>query len=265
MFSAQSIARSLNSLADKARFNPRIGANRIKAKDKGFRFQQPLVGDDNATRTQWILDSPLIRRTIALAVSIRYRLKKGIHMKYSSLRLIMLTFTLCLCVPTAASALGLGFGAKGGVGSASADGTDQDLSAFMLVANFDLVALAVEGNLGWHRSAAKGQDDSYLDELSAIAIAKVGFPIVPALISLDFGAGLDQRFLLGATANGDEVSDASGSRTLLPLSVQLTGSVLLARLYGEVRYNRELSNSIKINGADAPAQHETLFLLGATF
>ena len=51
-------------------------------------------------------------------------------------------------MPLSASALGLGVGAKLGVGSATQDDVDSDLSAFMLVGNFDLVLLAVEGNLG---------------------------------------------------------------------------------------------------------------------
>ena len=186
-------------------------------------------------------------------------------MKMSALRLITLSLLLAICLPSSASALGLGFGAKGGVGSATVNDVDQELTTAMLVANFDLVVVAIEGNLGWHRSAVKNADDTYRDEVSAIALAKLGMPIVPAVLSLDFGAGLDQRFHLSTQAGGEEISDASGNRTLLPLSVQLTGSVLLARLYAEMRYNHELTNTVKVNGASAPAQNELLFLLGATF
>ena len=188
-------------------------------------------------------------------------------MKMSALRLISLSLLLAICLPSSASALGLGFGAKVGTGSAEVDNVDQKLTTAMLVANFDLVVVAIEGNLGWHRSAFKDADDSYRDEMSAIAIAKMGMPIVPAVLSIDFGAGLDQRFLLGSQVGGVEVSGISGSRTLLPLSLQLSGSVLLARLYAEMRYNYELSNSFEMDGAsvDADPQNELLFLLGATF
>ena len=186
-------------------------------------------------------------------------------MKMSVLRSLTLGLLLAICLPSSASALGLGFGAKVGAGSATVNDVDQELTTAMLVANFDLAVVAIEGNLGWHRSATKDADDTFRDEMSAIALAKVGMPIVPAVLSLDFGAGLDQRFHLSTQVGGEEISDVSGGRTLLPLSLQLTGSVLLARLYAEVRYNHELTSTIKVNGVSAPEQNEWLFLLGATF
>ena len=71
---------------------------------------------------------------------------------------------------------------------------------------------------------------------------------------------------MGAEAGGQD-SKLSGRRTLIPLSLQVSGSVLLARLYGEMRYNYELSNDLEVdgNGVDAEARNELLFLVGATF
>ena len=168
-------------------------------------------------------------------------------------------------LPASASALGLGFGAKVGTGSAEDNGNDVDLDTVMLVGNFDLVVVAIEGNIGWHRAALADDDSSYTDELSLVGLAKVGMPLIPAVLSLDFGTGLDQRMVLGAQSAGAAVDDTSGSRTLLPISLQLTGSVLLARLYAEMRYNYELSSSRKKGGDEVDTDNELVFLLGATF
>ena len=186
------------------------------------------------------------------------RLKKGIAS-------YLLLAALC-CVPVSASALGLGFGAKAGYGSGSQKNNDQDLTTFMAVGNFDLVLFAVEGNLGWLRGQSQEDDKSFVDELSAVVLAKLGIPLVPALLSVDFGAGLDQRLVLGAEVAGQDAK-LSGRRTLIPLSLQVTGSVLLARLYGEIRYNYELSNTLEADGeeVDADPRNELLFLVGATF
>ena len=186
-------------------------------------------------------------------------------MRLLTVRTILMMSLLGL-MPLNASALGLGVGAKLGVGSATQDEVDSDLSAFMLVGNFDLVLLAVEGNLGWIRTQLSDDDKSFTDEMSATVLAKFGMPVIPGLVSVDLGAGLDQRFVLGAEAAGEDTK-LSGRRTLIPLSLQVSGSVLLARLYGEMRYNYELSNDLEVdgNGVDAEARNELLFLVGATF
>ena len=186
-------------------------------------------------------------------------------MTITPIRFAAVSLLLLFCIPTTASALGLGFGAKAGYGSASANDVDHDLSALLLVANLELVAVAIEGNLGWHRTTNSDFDDTYRDEMSVVALAKFGLPIVPAILSLDFGAGLDQRFHLGTQVLGSDVDNVSGTRTFVPISAQLTGSVLLAKLYGEVRYNYEVANSIEVDGASQDYGNELLFLLGATF
>ena len=184
------------------------------------------------------------------------------------LSLLVLT---AAAIPTSAFALGLGYGAKIGFGSGQStndNASDTSLTAGLLVLNLDLMAVAVEGNLGFHRMTVDDADDTYNDELSVVAIVKTGIPIIPAVLSLDFGAGLDQRFLLGSTVGGTELDDISGSRTLIPISVQASGTVLLARLYGEIRYNHEIASSFEVDGAEVDSDdklHELLFLVGATF
>ena len=184
------------------------------------------------------------------------------------LSLLVLT---AAAIPTSAFALGLGYGAKIGFGSgqSTADNDpDISLNAGLLVLNLDLMAVSIEGNLGFHRMTVDDADDTYNDELSVVAIVKTGIPIIPAVLSLDFGAGLDQRILLGSTLNGTELDGASGSRTLIPISVQASGSVLLARLYGEIRYNYEIASSFEVDGTEVESDdklHELLFLVGATF
>lgn len=184
------------------------------------------------------------------------------------LSLLLLT---AAAIPTSAFALGLGYGAKIGFGSGQStndDFYDTSLTAGLLVLNLDLMAVAIEGNLGFHRMTVDDLDDTYNDELSVVAIVKTGIPIIPAVLSLDFGAGLDQRILLGSTLNGTELDGASGSRTLIPISVQASGTVLLARLYGEIRYNYEIASEFEVDGTEVESDdklHELLFLVGATF
>ena len=181
-----------------------------------------------------------------------------------------LILSLLLAGPSSAFALGLGFGAKLGLGNGlpeDDDAGDISLTAGYLVANFDLMAVAVEGNIGLVRGTNDDFDDTYGDELSVVALVKTGIPIIPAVLSLDFGAGIDQRILMGSTVGGKDLDDVSGNRTLIPLSIQASGTVLLARVYGEVRYNYEIAGSFEVDGeeADAKKVNELLFMVGATF
>ena len=144
---------------------------------------------------------------------------------------LALILSLLLAGPSSAFALGLGFGAKLGLGNGlpeDDDAGDISLTAGYLVANFDLMAVAVEGNIGLVRGTNDDFDDTYGDELSVVALVKTGIPIIPAVLSLDFGAGIDQRILMGSTVGGKDLDDVSGNRTLIPLSIQASGTVLLA-------------------------------------
>ncbi|MGB0648060.1 MAG: hypothetical protein ACPGQS_12830 [Bradymonadia bacterium] len=187
-------------------------------------------------------------------------------------RKLPLTLILCLlfAAPSSAFALGLGFGAKLGLGNGlpeDDDAGDISITAGYLVANLNLMAVAVEGNIGLIRGASDDLDDTYSDELSVVALVKTGIPIIPAVLSLDFGAGIDQRILMGTTVGDKELDDVSGNRTLIPLSIQASGTILLARVYGEVRYNHEIAGSYEIDGVEADTKkvNELLFLVGATF
>ena len=187
-------------------------------------------------------------------------------------RKLPLTLILCLlfAAPSSAFALGLGFGAKLGLGNGlpeDDDAGDISITAGYLVANLNLMAVAVEGNIGLIRGASDDLDDTYSDELSVVALVKTGIPIIPAVLSLDFGAGIDQRILMGTTVGDKQLDDVSGNRTLIPLSIQASGTVLLARVYGEVRYNHEIAGSYEIDGVEADTKkvNELLFLVGATF
>lgn len=187
-------------------------------------------------------------------------------------RKLPLTLILCLlfAAPSSAFALGLGFGAKLGLGNGlpeDDDAGDISITAGYLVANLNLMAVAVEGNIGLVRGTSDDLDDTYSDELSVVALVKTGIPIIPAVLSLDFGAGIDQRILMGTTVGDKELDDVSGNRTLIPLSIQASGTVLLARVYGEVRYNHEIASSYEIDGVEADTKkvNELLFLVGATF
>ena len=174
-------------------------------------------------------------------------------------------------LPSSALALGPSFGIKLGAGtgdSTAENAGDVSLGAGYLVGNMDLMAIAIEGNIGLVTASDADADDTYTDELSLVALFKTGIPLIPAVLSIDFGAGIDQRFLMRMSVLGNEVDDVSGSRTLIPLSVQVSGSVLLARVYGEIRYNREIASSLEIGGEEVDLDgelHELLFMVGATF
>lgn len=64
-----------------------------------------------------------------------------------------------------------------------------------------------------------------------------------------------------------ESGNISGSRTIFPISVQITVNVPFVKFYLESRFNIELSNSFEISGEskELEANHEYWILGGIAF
>ena len=94
------------------------------------------------------------------------------------------------------------------------------------------------------------------DELVIAALARWSVPVIPALLTVDLGAGLDQRFSMdirvldrtfginGETTSADISDQNGGPRTLMPISAQVSLDVAMTTLLLEARYNVELASGV---------------------
>jgi hypothetical protein len=167
-----------------------------------------------------------------------------------------------------ASALGLRFGARvgGGTGSYDGDGSgDPDISAFAVgaAARLDLVLLAVEVDLLWRKNTWETAGvDTEIQRLAIPVIARLGFPLVPGLLTAEIGAGLEPRFLLSAEFGGVDVSKNLNDQVLyLPLVAGLDLDLKVIGAGIEVRYERQLTNE----GDDPDFKIHQLMFFGGVF
>lgn len=168
-----------------------------------------------------------------------------------------------------ASALGLRLGARIGGGSGSIDDDlpgDPDVSAFAVgaAARLDLVLLAVEVDLLWRKNTWESSGvDTEIQRIAIPVIARLGFPLVPGLLTAEIGAGLEPRFLLSAEFGGTDISKNVNDQVLyLPLVAGLDLDLKVIGAGVEVRYERQLSNE-----GDNPdfKVHQLMFFGGVFF
>ena len=179
-----------------------------------------------------------------------------------------------------AHALGLNFGLKVGheMFNSNILGSPEGApSTFLAMGELDLSVINLEINLGSHSSfivaPQSGKTEFVNQEFAVAAIARLSLPIVPKVLSFDIGGGLDQRILMGQylAANEKTNAQASGSRTMLPISAQIAVNVPVVKFYLETRFNVELNNSLSFGGfAGIPdeelgANHELWILGGIAF
>lgn len=126
----------------------------------------------------------------------------------------------------------------------------------------DLVALGVEVDaLYWRTALDGGGGDAVEHRLALPVIARIGFPIVPAVLSLDFGAGLEPRFLLGSDIPGGE--EAKGTVLYLPIALGATLDLQLIEGNAEIRYERQITSNFET--VDDARNHQLMVFFGAFF
>jgi hypothetical protein len=140
------------------------------------------------------------------------------------------------------------FGVRLGTGasSVSADGKDPDASAPFVIGpawKADLVAVQLEVDaLYWRNhydAGGKGIDEN---RLAVPALVKGSLPLVPLLLSLDIGAGLEPRLFI----SGDDLgTDDQKTMTLyLPIVAGATLDLHAVEANLEFRYERQISDSV---------------------
>lgn len=191
----------------------------------------------------------------------------------------LLAAALVVAAASPASALGLKYGARVGYGMGMPDPSDgiDSASSFNggLAVLLDLMLLGVEVDALYHSmtfTAKKdlGGKDTNLTYLAIPVLARGSFPLIPAFLSLDFGGGLEQRFLLGATFDGkDEIygvklkDQFAGSATYLPILVGATLDLKVIQANLDIRYERDLTD-LNDKGKSAK-NHELMLVAGAFF
>jgi hypothetical protein len=176
-----------------------------------------------------------------------------------------------------AAALGLNYGVRAGYGIGMPDPDKGVDSASVLAAGLgvmlDLAILGLEVDLLYNRQTTtyKGDIEGVVGNIAIPVLARGSFPVIPAFLSLDFGGGLEPRFPISATldgeskgADGKEYTENLESMPLyLPIFIGATLDIKLVKLNLDIRYERQLTASSK---ADEDARfHELVFMAGGFF
>lgn len=171
-------------------------------------------------------------------------------------------------VLSAASPALAGFGVRVGTGTSffvsdEDYATEPEVTPFALGVAYtlDLALLAIEIDaLWWRNTTTLGSDTAVDDHLSIPVIAKFSFPLIPALLSLNAGLGLEPRFLLA------EPKDAEGYNTYvmyLPVVVGADFDLQVVQAGVEVRYEHQLTETYDKQGDDR--LHQLMFFGGVFF
>lgn len=125
---------------------------------------------------------------------------------------------------------------------------------------YDLVLLAIEVDaLWWRNSADFGGSDATEDRLAIPVIAKITLPLVPTLLGLDLGLGLEPRFHLASDPEND---DAAAMVMYLPVVVGANLSLAGLGVGLEARYEHQLTESTEDQDDRV---HQLMFFGGVMF
>lgn len=187
-----------------------------------------------------------------------------------------------------AAALGLNYGVRAGYGIGMPDpdkGVDSasviDVGGAVML---DLALLGLEIDLLYNRQTTTFKDqgagsfDSVQSNIAIPVLARGSFPIIPLFLSLDFGGGLEPRFPIGLEVDGKskppggkDYADSLESMPLyLPIFIGGTLDLKLLKVNLDIRYERQLTASVKENSATSNKEadirfHELVFMAGALF
>lgn len=188
------------------------------------------------------------------------------------LKQLLFSLLLLLGCTSQAFALGGSFGARVGTGVAFDDNfTGDDLNPQPFAAGLgyklDLVLLEVEADALYHRTTT---DYFTMSQLSFPIIGKFSFPVIPALLSLSAGAGINPRVNLSTSDDDTTDSDVPGKVTdldlesttmYLPFMIGAQINLAIITLNIEIRYEHQLSRLIK----DSDAKINDLMFMGGVF
>ncbi|MEZ4475373.1 MAG: outer membrane beta-barrel protein [bacterium] len=174
-----------------------------------------------------------------------------------------------LLVAGQASAIGLGYGVRLGVGPGFGDKalSDVNINTFSVggALKFDLALLGIEANLLYTQVTSDfSGTDAVSTDLDLPVIAQVGFPLIPVLLDLKLGVGLQPRFHLGATFDGKDVENDQTEDMVMYLPIQVGASLGLgvASVGLDIRYLYQLTDAVKDD--DTRVNH-LLFMAGVFF
>ena len=184
----------------------------------------------------------------------------------------LFTFALCTAASTSAQALG-SFGVRLGTGMTMSDpepkagaeepkaGAEEPTPIVAgLAYRIDLIVVGVEADLLFHRFSF---DKVTEDRLALPVIVNGSLPLVPGFVALNFGAGLEPRFLIGADDNGADISDDRKSMVMyLPISVGAELDLQVVKGMLDIRYERQLTPHFKGKPKEDDRAHEVLVMAG---
>lgn len=169
---------------------------------------------------------------------------------------------LCLTLgASSASALGK-FGVRAGTGTSFYDSdvddaTEPDITPFAagLAWRFDQALLGVEVNALWWQNSiemdldALGTFKATETRLALPLIGRINFPIVPLVLDLNVGGGLEPRFLISTEdENGKDLSDDAEMMVLyMPIAVGATINAGPLGVQVDLRYERQITEHNKEN------------------
>lgn len=183
----------------------------------------------------------------------------------------LLSGALVLGLAAPAFALGTSFGARLGYGPSFGAGSkaieDADLASFVAGPGLklDLVVVGVEVDLLYSQTRSKvGSFEGSSSDLTLPVIGKFSFPLIPVLLDLNVGLGLEPRFHLSSEFEGKEVKDDKTEDIVwyLPLALGADVNLGVATVGAEIRYLYQLSETV--SGSDDRVHH-LLFMAGAWF
>lgn len=152
-----------------------------------------------------------------------------------------------------AMALGVEYGLRLGTGTGfdRDDKLGQDAGIFPFAigpaVKLSLPVLSVEVNaLYWSTTTEPSVGPEVVDnDLAVPIIGRIGFPVIPLLLDLQVGLGLEPRFHLSATVDGDAAPDGSEHDMLLYMPISVAGDLNLgvASLNIEIRYEYRITEA----------------------
>lgn len=174
-----------------------------------------------------------------------------------------------IVLTAAAPALALGrFGVRVGTGTSffvSDDDypTEPEVAPFAIGAAYvlDLALIAVEIDALWWRNTTTLGDYTAVDDHLAIPIiGKLSLPVIPALLSLNVGLGLEPRFLLAGPKDADNYNDYV---MYLPVVAGADFDLQVIQAGVEIRYEHQLTETYDGQGDDR--LHQLMFFGGVFF
>ena len=175
-----------------------------------------------------------------------------------------------LCFFGLASTAFADFGARLGTGIIMYDEDPEPDSSFPLAVGaawkMDILVATLEVDaLYWRDSSESGSIEASTSWIATPVLGKFGFPVIPAFLSIDVGAGFEPRFHLSTEVDGKDVGDDLKMKSMVfyvPVLLGVTLDLKIITPSVEIRYERQITEAAE--GSDQRA-HELMFMAGVFF